>query len=722
MIKMLLFKILTFILIYLSKELINAVNVNAVTYSYRDSPQEINKLADMFNHYAKENNLDITLQLTVFTSVNSEIGNSAVNYNTIVESFLNKKSSKYDLYFYDSAYSAKFGNHFINLFEYLPNEYINMYNSDIISNTCVYNNHLIGLPIILSYDVLYANKAFLAKYNKNIPKTWDELLSTAKYILEEEKKLNNAELLAYNGLFPYDKTGSSSIYEFIYSFRESVYDGFPEFTSQAAHDALVKLKQIKDEIASDEIFSSDSNFSVSNIFMGKCLFAKFYNIAGIDQNYYLAPLPGKREGISSSAITGDYLGISKYISEDHKNAAIEVLKFLISKETQKGLLMENKNNYPTISSLLDDEEVCSQIDCKLLRNIQPVFMPITKDFDSFESVLRDSTYNYLYYNEPVDQSLQKIANYMRRESSGSIDDSDLKSSHDSFIDFDINDDDYEMEKASDECKAETQKSVACLRKIESELNSKTEYFADLNFENVCMPSNNGTTVEQCKTTVKQAYDTVCNVFDDDVCKDFIADNNVVNLINSSKCEKSEYDVSLLGKIAAVKSAYLMGCKKRKSGELCPLGQYATTTAIDFAFNNFKTIEKLANQRYERNNNNEFEAALDFGNDVLTVAEALEDLNKVLEDSCNDNTCNSNIIALDKMILAAKAAYEKNQKVDLTKQFPVIFEFYNNYLDNFRNQKCQKVGFSIEENSGSSTLKKITYTFVSMMIASILLLL
>jgi len=118
---MLLFKILTFILIYLSKELINAVNVNAVTYSYRDSPQEINKLADMFNHYAKENNLDITLQLTVFTSVNSEIGNSAVNYNTIVESLLNKKSSKYDLYFYDSAYSAKFGNHFINLFEYLPN-------------------------------------------------------------------------------------------------------------------------------------------------------------------------------------------------------------------------------------------------------------------------------------------------------------------------------------------------------------------------------------------------------------------------------------------------------------------------------------------------------------------------------------------------------------------------------------------------------------------------
>ena len=40
----------------------------------------------------------------------------------------------------------------------------------------------------------------LSKYNKDIPKTWDELLSTSKYIFEEEKKLNNT-IIPYNGLF-----------------------------------------------------------------------------------------------------------------------------------------------------------------------------------------------------------------------------------------------------------------------------------------------------------------------------------------------------------------------------------------------------------------------------------------------------------------------------------------------------------------------------------------
>jgi len=41
----------------------------------------------------------------------------------------------------------------------------------------------------------------LEKYNKKIPKTWDELLETANYILNEEKKMNNTELIGYNGFF-----------------------------------------------------------------------------------------------------------------------------------------------------------------------------------------------------------------------------------------------------------------------------------------------------------------------------------------------------------------------------------------------------------------------------------------------------------------------------------------------------------------------------------------
>jgi len=41
----------------------------------------------------------------------------------------------------------------------------------------------------------------LKKYDKKIPKTWDELIKTAKYILEKEKERDNTQIIGYNGLF-----------------------------------------------------------------------------------------------------------------------------------------------------------------------------------------------------------------------------------------------------------------------------------------------------------------------------------------------------------------------------------------------------------------------------------------------------------------------------------------------------------------------------------------
>ena len=40
------------------------------------------------------------------------------------DSFLYNKSKEYDIFFYYSAYSKKYGEHFIDLREYLPGEFI----------------------------------------------------------------------------------------------------------------------------------------------------------------------------------------------------------------------------------------------------------------------------------------------------------------------------------------------------------------------------------------------------------------------------------------------------------------------------------------------------------------------------------------------------------------------------------------------------------------------
>ena len=55
-------------------------------------------------------------------------------------------------------------------------------------------------PVYIDVATLFSNQELLSKYNKDVPKTWDELMSTSKYIFEEEKKLNNT-IMRYNGLF-----------------------------------------------------------------------------------------------------------------------------------------------------------------------------------------------------------------------------------------------------------------------------------------------------------------------------------------------------------------------------------------------------------------------------------------------------------------------------------------------------------------------------------------
>jgi len=41
----------------------------------------------------------------------------------------------------------------------------------------------------------------LNKYQKEVPKTWDELIETAKFIINEESKINNT-IIGYNGMCP----------------------------------------------------------------------------------------------------------------------------------------------------------------------------------------------------------------------------------------------------------------------------------------------------------------------------------------------------------------------------------------------------------------------------------------------------------------------------------------------------------------------------------------
>ncbi|ORY81696.1 hypothetical protein LY90DRAFT_500086 [Neocallimastix californiae] len=218
-----------------------SVEVNAIAYSLNGGGTLYSPMISEFNTFSKNNNLNITINLNLISGLNST---STVNgYEETLESLLNRKSDKYDLIFYDNIYTPRIEPYFLDLNKLIPKEHINIYIPGVITQIGFHNDRLVGFPITIDYTVLYCNEYYLNKYKKEIPKTWDELINTGKYILNEEKKLNNSDFIAYNGFFDYSEQGTCSLYEFIYSCRNSIDSEFPVLTDQITVKALKKIKR-----------------------------------------------------------------------------------------------------------------------------------------------------------------------------------------------------------------------------------------------------------------------------------------------------------------------------------------------------------------------------------------------------------------------------------------------------------------------------------------------
>jgi len=408
------FLISSLLFIYIFLDFVNAITLNAITFSYIVEENVYNDLIDDFNEYSKKNDLNIHIELEILTPFNST--SEVTDYGSTIESLLNKKSKKHDLFFYDNIYSNKLGIHFLNLDDILSKEHIDDYNYDIISKSCSYKNNLISLPIYLDYSVLYSNTKLMKKYHKPIPKTWNDLIDTTKHIMNEEKKKDsNTDLVSYVGLFDNNEIGTCSLYEFIYSCRNELNETFPELTSETTVKSLELLKHIKDEIGSDSLFGKSDGYALDKINNGTALFIKYWNF-GYSPFYHVSPLPGIKEGISGTVVGGYNLGINKYIIEEKLKAAIIAFKHITSKEIQKKIVVMNHHLFSAIPSLYGDMTVCEVVDCGFFKSIQPIVRPISviKDYDTYSIHFRNYIYEYLYDNKiSAREALKKINDITR---------------------------------------------------------------------------------------------------------------------------------------------------------------------------------------------------------------------------------------------------------------------------------------------------------------------
>lgn len=141
------FSLIIIIKLFLGIVYSEEIVLNAIIYSYYDTEDSYYRLlSNEFNEYSRKKGLGIYVNLEVLTPKISTT--EFENYGTTINSLLLRKSPKYDIYFYYSAYSEKYGSHFLNLKDYLPEEYIKRFDENILKETCYSNdNELIGVVI-----------------------------------------------------------------------------------------------------------------------------------------------------------------------------------------------------------------------------------------------------------------------------------------------------------------------------------------------------------------------------------------------------------------------------------------------------------------------------------------------------------------------------------------------------------------------------------------------
>ena len=153
----------------------------------------------------------------------------------------------------------------------------------------------------------------------------------------------------------------------------------------------------------------NENQIVDLMFQGKLLFVHFYSTLQL-KDYTISLLPGKKEGINASVMGGVNVGINKYTTKEKKEASLEVIKILNSKEFQKEYIIKRLGYITSLEELYDDAEVCEYINCEMLRDIQYYFRPQAsiKYYKTFSDRAISNVQKLIDGEITIDEMLEKI--------------------------------------------------------------------------------------------------------------------------------------------------------------------------------------------------------------------------------------------------------------------------------------------------------------------------
>jgi len=105
---------------------------------------------------------------------------------------------------------------------------------------------------------------------------------------------------------------------------------------------------------------------------------------------------------------GFNVGINRNSKVSKRENVKKAFEFIVSKQIQRKFVIEKKI-MSAVLSLYDDEEVCSIVNCKVRKHIQPIKRLYSKNYEQFSAKFMNIIFDYLFYNK-IDTALEALQN------------------------------------------------------------------------------------------------------------------------------------------------------------------------------------------------------------------------------------------------------------------------------------------------------------------------
>jgi trehalose/maltose transport system substrate-binding protein len=280
------------------------------------------------------------------------------------------KSPDIDIYMVDVIWQGILAPHAVDLKKYFKEDETSKFFPRIIENNTV-GGKLASIPCFTDAGIFYYRKDLLEKYGyKEPPKTWQEMTEMAKKIQEGERAAGKPD---FQG-FVFEGKASESVtcnaIEWIYSFNGGTIVEPDKKVSINNPDAIKALETAKGWVGtiSPKGVTTYGEEEARNVWQaGNAAFMRNWPYAyalGNDPKSVIAGkfdvtvLPkGGDNGKNAAALGGWQLMVSAYSKAP--DAAADLVKFLVSEETQKGRAVD-LSLLPTLPALYSDADVLAK--------------------------------------------------------------------------------------------------------------------------------------------------------------------------------------------------------------------------------------------------------------------------------------------------------------------------------------------------------------------------